>query len=162
MYRLQCRRTALPVVNKHDGPYIVGAVPVRRGWVIVSADKRPDNLCWCEVVEIVNKFLNRIDRMRNKDKFYYRLKDGITTYPGSDGIFYREPWVIVANLILKILQPWTDSPFLVCAASDSDDKDPHFDGYAVKRVRLGSGYFGRIKNSIFSGSIMVPYYKGDK
>lgn len=53
--------------------------------------------------------------MRNKDKFYYKLKDGVTPYPGSDGIYYREPWVIFANLILKIIQPWTDSPlFSVC------------------------------------------------
>lgn len=162
MYRLQYRRTARPAVNRHDGPYIVGAVRVRREWVIVSSDKRPDNLCWHEVVEGVNKFLNRINRMRNKDKFFYRLKDGIEPIPGNDGICYREPWVIVANLILKILQPWTDSPFLVCATSTSDGKDPHFEGYTVKRVQCVVGYFERAKDSIFSGALVVPYYKGDK
>jgi hypothetical protein len=99
--------------------------------------------------------------MRNKDKFFYKLKDGITPFPGEDSIYYREPWVIFVNLILKIIQPWTDSPFLVSALDDGET-DPHFHGYTVKRVQFGSGYFGRIKSSFLSGTLMVPYYKGDK
>lgn len=86
----------------------------------------------------------------NKNKYYYKIKNGFTSASGQ--IIYREPWLVAANILLKILQPWTKSPLLVNVISSVDvEGNPKFEGYSLKKTECFDGYFKRIKNSITSG-----------
>ena len=97
-----------------------------------------------------------------KDRWYYKLVDGIQPVEGSDGIYYREPWIIVANFILKLLQPFSHKVWVVCAVSDVDDGDPHWTGYGFKRLDFIDGYFYRLKSHVISHKLMERYYKEEK
>lgn len=82
---------------------------------------------------------------------------------GADGIIYRVWWMVLVNLLLKIIQPFTKYPFLVNVVSTEDDYgDPHFDGYTFKRTHCRDGYFERIKASLFSGRYADKFYKEGK
>ncbi len=95
-----------------------------------------------------------------KDRYYYKLKEGINPVEGSDGIFYREPILIIVNFILKLVQPFTDKPFLLCSSTQKDDNgNPHFDGYSFRRVKVFDGYFMRLKSSIVSKNLVVKFYE---
>lgn len=97
--------------------------------------------------------------MKN-DRNYYRIR-GEFKYPFYDRIVYRTFWLVTVNLILKILQPFTKSPFLVRVVSEiDDDGNPHFIKYGFGRVDfLESGYFKRIWSSLYSGRFCERYYK---
>jgi hypothetical protein len=67
--------------------------------------------------------------MKN-DKYYYKVKDNVVLAKGVDKIIYRVWWMVLVNLILKIIQPFTKKPFLISVISTIDDQgNPHFDRY---------------------------------
>lgn len=96
--------------------------------------------------------------MKN-DEHYYKVKKNVNLPEGGDGIIYRVWWMVLINLILKIVQPFTKSPFLLNVISEIDGNgNPHFEGYVFKRMRFYDGYFTRIKSSIFSGRYADKLY----
>ena len=48
--------------------------------------------------------------MKN-DKYYYKVKDNVVLANGVDKIIYRVWWMVLVNLILKIIQPFTKKAF---------------------------------------------------
>lgn len=98
--------------------------------------------------------------MKN-DKYYYKVKDDIILEKEVDKIIYRVWWMVLVNLILKIIQPFTKEPFLICVETTIDDNgNPHFDRYCFRRAYFRDGYFERIKDSLFSGRYAVKFYTG--
>lgn len=96
--------------------------------------------------------------MKN-DKYYYKVKDNVVLAKGVDKIIYRVWWMVLVNLILKIIQPFTKKPFLICVKSTiDDDGNPHFDRYCFVRAYFRDGYFERIKGSLFSGRYAEKFY----
>ena len=96
--------------------------------------------------------------MKN-DKYYYKVKDNVVLAKGVDKIIYRVWWMVLVNLILKIIQPFTKKPFLISVESTIDDNgNPHFDRYCFGRTYFRDGYFERIKGSLFSGRYVVKFY----
>ena len=96
--------------------------------------------------------------MKN-DKHYYKVKKNFNVPEGADRIIYRVWWMVLVNLILKIVQPFTKDPFILNVISDIDYKgNPHFEGYAFKRTHFCDGYFERIKGSLFSGRYAEKFY----
>ena len=96
--------------------------------------------------------------MKN-DKYYYKVKDNVVLAKGVDKIIYRVWWMVLINLILQIIQPFTKKPFLISVKSTIDDNgNPHFDSYCFSRTYFSDGYFERIKGSIFSGRYVVKFY----
>ena len=96
--------------------------------------------------------------MKN-DKYFYKVKDNVVLAKGVDKIFYRVWWMVLVNLILKIIQPFTKKPFLISVKSTIDDNgNPHFDSYCFSRTYFCDGYFERIKGSLFSGRYAEKFY----
>lgn len=97
--------------------------------------------------------------MKN-DEYYYKVKDGVVLEKGVDKIIYRVWWMVLVNLILKIIQPFTKNPFLIVVESTIDDNgNPHFEKYCFSRTHFRDGYFERIKGSLFSGRFAEKFYK---
>ena len=89
--------------------------------------------------------------MKN-DKYYYKVKDNVVLAKDVDKIIYRVWWMVLVNLILKIIQPFTKNPFLICVETTIDDNGkPHFVSYCFIRTYFSDGYFKRINVSLFSG-----------
>ena len=61
--------------------------------------------------------------MKN-DKYYYKVKDNVVLAKGVDKIIYRVWWMVLVNLILKIIQPFTKKPFLISVKSTIDEGLP--------------------------------------
>lgn len=99
--------------------------------------------------------------MNNNNKNYYRLKDDID-WDGEKKyarIIYRVWWMVALNLLLKILQPFTRNPLVVCVYSEIDDNgDPHFIRYSLRRIHFDDGYFERVKGVFLSHRYCVRYY----
>lgn len=99
--------------------------------------------------------------MARKDRWYYKLAEGITPIEGSDGIYYREPWVIAVNFLLKLFQPFTHNVLIVCAVTEEDNGHPHWTGYRLIRYYFQDGYIDRLKLALLSYRVMERYYKED-
>ena len=98
--------------------------------------------------------------MKNNDRNYYKLQNNFDLPEGCSRIIYRVWWMVIVNLTLKIIQPFTKAPFLVNAVSTMDeDGNPHFDKYVFCKTSINDTYINRIKSSILSGKYIERFYK---